>query len=323
MSRRAFTNLPLPPGTRLPRYRVDRRLSAGGFGVVYLAHRDDGQAVALKEFLPSVLPCRVSPGATAIHLNDPAEARRFRDGLEVFFREADTLTRLRDARVIPVWDVFEANGTAYFVMPFEKGCTLQAAIRQGSSPLSDDALRQIFLEAALGVEALHRHNLYHLDLKPSNLWLRPDGTVVVLDLGASRWQDEEGRASQIARTPGFAAPEQHGGRRVDLLGPPTDVYGLSATLYAALEGMPPVPAPQRDPRAPGLARTRMGQRDARILEIVDRGMQLRPEDRWPQIAGWRSCLERSRRLSKMVVAGRSRPSSALPLGAVWPPSSSG
>lgn len=306
MGRAAFDNLPLAPGTRLPRYTIARKLSSGGFGVVYLGRRDDGQTVAIKEFLPSVLDCRTQKNAREIMV-PPNDLRRFRDGLEAFFREADTLAKLHDPRVIPVWDVFEANGTAYFAMPLEKGCTLQAAIRHRPVPFSDADLRALFLEAAQGVQALHEHGLLHLDLKPSNLWVRPEGTVIVLDLGASRWQDEEGRASQMARTPGFAAPEQHGMSKSTALGPHTDVYGLSATLYAALEGKPPPPAPRRGEGELGLSVRRLGQRDQQLLRLIDRGMALAPLQRWPDIQSWRQALEKIPLLSSRPPCLSGRP----------------
>lgn len=287
-----FANDPLRPGFRLSRYTIVRRLSAGGFGVVYVARREDGKLVALKEFLPSVIACRRPEDKGVIKLRGSTDTRRFRDGLEAFFREADTLAKIHDDRVIAVWDVFEANGTAYFAMPVEKGITLQAAIRGNPRPLGNALVRDLFVRACQGVEVLHQHGLLHLDLKPSNLWLRPDGSVVVLDLGASRWEDEEGRTGQLARTPGFAAPEQHGAVKVKDLTVRTDVYGLAATLHATLEGSPPPSAPGRSPKDPPLALRRLGQHSSRLLAVVDRGMALPPADRWPTVAAFRQELEK-------------------------------
>lgn len=286
------TNDCLRPGFRLSRYTILRRLSAGGFGVVYVARREDGQLVAIKEFLPALLACRTPEDRGRVRPNTPASARRFREGLEAFFREADTLARIHDERVIAVWDVFEANGTAYFAMPVEKGTTLQAAIRGTSRPLDEGFVCDVFVRACQGVEVLHRHSLLHLDIKPSNLWLRPDGGVVVLDLGASRWEDEDGRTGQLARTPGFAAPEQHGAVKVKDLTLRTDVYGLAASLYAALEGSPPLPAPQRRPGQSGLALQRLGQRSSGLLAIVDKGMALHTEARFASVSEMRQALER-------------------------------
>lgn len=282
----------LRPGFRLSRYTILRRLSAGGFGVVYVARREDGQLVAIKEFLPSILAVRTPDDRGRVRPNTPASARRFREGLEAFFREADTLAKIHDDRVIAVWDVFEANGTAYFAMPVEKGTTLQSAIRGSPRPLDEGFIKDVFVRACQGVEVLHSHGLLHLDIKPSNLWLRPDGSVVVLDLGASRWEDEEGRTGQLARTPGFAAPEQHGAVKVKDLTVRTDVYGLAASLYAALEGGPPPPSPQRKPNQPGLLAQRVGQRSSGLLALVDKGMALAPEQRFSCVAEMRHVLER-------------------------------
>lgn len=294
--KKSFTNDALRPGFKLSRYTIVRRLSAGGFGVVYVARREDDKLVAIKEFLPSVIACR-TPENRGVVRPRPADSRRFRDGIEAFFREADTLARIHDDRVIAVWDVFEANGTAYFAMPVEKGITLQTAIRSSPHPLSDAAIRDIFIKACQGVEVLHRHGLLHLDLKPSNLWLRPDGAVVVLDLGASRWEDEAGRTGQLARTPGFAAPEQHGSVKVKDLTVRTDIYGLAATLYAAMEGSPPLSAPRRSPKQPSFLQRRVGQRAPGLLEIVDRGMALTADHRWATVTDFRRELERLNRLS--------------------------
>lgn len=282
----------LRPGFRLSRYTILRRLSSGGFGVVYVARREDGQLVAIKEFLPAILAVRTAEDRGRVRPNTPASARRFREGLEAFFREADTLAKIHDDRVIAVWDVFEANGTAYFAMPVEKGTTLQSAIRGSPRPLDEGFVKDVFVRACQGVEVLHNHGLLHLDIKPSNLWLRPDGSVVVLDLGASRWEDEEGRTGQLARTPGFAAPEQHGAVKVKDLTIKTDVYGLAASLYASLEGGPPPPSPQRKPGAPGLLPQRVGQRSSGLLAVVDKGMALSAPERFSTVSAMRYALER-------------------------------
>jgi serine/threonine protein kinase len=288
------TNLPLQKGVRLNRYRIHRRLAAGGFGVVYLGERDDGRKVAIKEFLPSVIACRKD--GERVTLANKVLSDRFRSGLQAFFREADMLSRIHDDRVIAIWDVFEANGTAYFAMPFEKGHTVQALVKRRGW-VSDATARRLFVEASHGVEVLHRCNLLHLDLKPDNLWVRPDGSVVVLDLGASRWSDEEGLTLRLARTPGFAAPEQHRGRKA-VLDVRTDVYGLAAALRALLEGQSPPTAPQRMKQpGEGMGRRWRGQRDAQLLAVVDRGMALNPADRWPTVEAWRKALEALPRLS--------------------------
>lgn len=343
-------NVSLPSGYRLPGYRIIRRLSAGGFGVVYLAERTDGQRVALKEFLPSMLACRTAEDGGKVVLRDETHAQRFHKGLTAFFREADTLARVHDPRIIPVWDVFEANNTAYLAMPVERGCTFQMALRNLGRPLSDAQWATLFVEAALGVESLHAHGLLHLDLKPNNLWWRPDGTVVVLDLGASRWQ-EEGSDAQVARTPGYAAPEQHRNKAtpdegkepivLDDLGPATDVYGLTASLFACLEGQPPPAAPDRlrmgddpshlwarwqkvDPKQktgqpPRWLHQRLGQHDTRLMRLIEHGLALRVADRPPTIHAWRRALEGMLRLPQQPWALRAPLGFGQPIAAVGGP----
>lgn len=297
-SPRSFTNDPLRPGFELSRYQIVRRLSSGGFGVVYVARREDGKMVAIKEFLPSVIACRTPENRGRVKPKSASDARRFQDGLDAFFREADTLAKIHDEQVIAVWDVFEANGTAYFTMPVEKGITLQTAIRGRHLPFSDTWMRDTFVRACRGVEVLHRHSLLHLDLKPGNLWLRPDGSVVVLDLGASRWEDEEGRTGQLARTPGFAAPEQHGQVKVKDLTIRTDVYGLATTFYATLEGAPPPAAPSRVRTPEDFLKARAGQHSSRLLAIIDRGMALDPAQRFASVSDLRLALEQLPRMDE-------------------------
>lgn len=298
------TNAILPTGSRIGRYTVSRKLSAGGFGVVYLALRSDGQPVAIKEFLPSVMSCRTVSDKGQVKVRNPSHAKRFKEGLDAFFREADILARIHNDRVIQIWDVFEANGTAYFAMPVEKGGTLQALIRSQSTPLSDSKLVHLFSEAALGIQTLHEGGLMHLDIKPSNLWVRPDGSVVVLDLGASRWEDEEGRIAQLARTPGFAAPEQHGTKRARALTVRTDVYGLGASLYAAIERRPAPPAPHRHADDLSLLKRRLGQHSTGLLEVVDKAMSLLQGDRFASAREFRDALRNVPRASSKSLPPR-------------------
>lgn len=287
-------NALLPPGAKINRYKVIRRLAEGGFGVVYQGVRDDGKEVAIKEFLPSLIPCRRSDDHGLVTISDPYLAKRFERGLEAFFREADTLSRIHHERIIAILDVFKANGTAYFAMPMEKGYTFHSLLK---SPrwTGDQTLRRLFVEAARGVEILHRSRVLHLDLKPGNLWLRHDGSVVVLDLGASRWVDDEAGNHHLARTPGFAAPEQHRGRQA-VLDERTDVYGLAASLRACMDQDSPPPAPSRV-HGDNIGTHHWARRNASLLRVIDKGMALNPDERWPSMESFRQALEDIPRLN--------------------------
>lgn len=287
-------NAVLPAGSVVGRYTITKKLSNGGFGVVYMAQRNDGVAVALKEFLPSVIACRTPNDKGQILCKDPTDALRFDKGLKAFFREADMLAQVHNPRIIPIWDVFRANGTAYFAMPVERGGTLHAAMR--ATHLSEQQLQSIFIQACKGVEALHAKSLLHLDIKPSNMWLRPDNSVLILDLGASRWEDEEMKNAQMSRTPGFAAPEQHDDKKISQLGVRTDVYGLCASLLTCLMGTTPIPANRRFAGSPVISSPQLGQSSSDLLRIINKGMSLQPEMRYKTVADLRRELERAPRL---------------------------
>lgn len=292
---RRQTNQVLPPNTRVGRYTIVRKLASGGFGVVYLAQRNDGQPVALKEFLPQGIRCRPEGSGPKVHCSDPHDNIRFQEGMKAFFREADTLAAIRNDRVIHIWDVFQQHGTAYFAMPVEKGGTLQDLVRRSSQPLSEVQLARFFVAAAEGVAALHSHGLLHLDIKPSNLWVRPNGDVLVLDLGASRWEDEQIRDEHLARTPGFAAPEQHENAKGRRLTPATDVYGLSAALFACLNQSPP-PAASRRTKGDNPTVALYSRASPALLEFLEWGLAL-PIHARPTLSQFSETLLKLPRLS--------------------------
>lgn len=262
--------------------------------MVYLARRSDGQTVAIKEFLPQGIRCRPEK-SLVVRCSDPHDQSRFQEGMKAFFREADMLAAVHNDRVIPIWDVFQEYGTAYFAMPVEKGGTLQDLVRKSSQPLTEKELAHYFSEASMGVSALHDRGLLHLDIKPNNLWVRPNGDILVLDLGASRWGDEKIQDAQLARTPGFAAPEQHGNAKGRKLSPATDIYGLSAALFACLNQSPPPPASKRyDGDRPTVSL--LARASPSMLNLLEWGLSLNPERR-PTLSEFSETLIRMPRLT--------------------------
>jgi len=298
---------PLPAGIRVGRYTLLHPLAAGGFGVVYQARSDQQSDVAIKEFFPAFIGSRAADG---IRIEPaPAERHKFEQGIQSFFAEADRLAHLNHPRVIRVLDLFAAHGTAYLVMPLEPGGTLREWMRHGRRP-SDAQLLHWGVQAAEGVEAMHRGNLLHLDLKPSNLWERPDGSLLVLDLGASRWK-EAANMGQGVRTPGYAAPEQQASTHPPLT-VATDVYGLCATLWALAEGQHPPDASSRHARDMMSRQARRGQRSFQMMSVIDRGMDLDVNGRW------RTAETVRRALLSIQDADESSPRPIAPL-AVAPP----
>lgn len=275
-----FNNAYLPSGFKFPRYVIERILSRGGFGAVYLAKRDDGKSVAIKEFLPSMLKCRKEEDNGRVTFASVEDAKKFKAGLSSFFQEADTVKKIQNKQIVEILDVFEANSTAYFAMPVEQGCSLQAFVSQRGR-LSDELIRKIFIDAATGLKVLHDHGLLHLDIKPGNLWIRPDNSLVILDLGASRSKHNYHLLAPPARTPGYAAPEQHMKKNAikKPLGIQTDTYGLAATMYACIEGSAPPESIKRKESDMPYSLQRKGQVSDGLLEIIDQGLSLRVERR--------------------------------------------
>jgi serine/threonine protein kinase len=269
----AQANTPLPEGTRLENYRILRLLASGGFSFVYLAHDENDSPVAIKEYLPSTLVLRTNGSPNP---NVPEEnAATFRYGMKCFFEEGRALAGLSHPNVVRVLNFFRANDTVYLVMRYERGRTLQQHIHKRTGVVSEEWLRKTFVELLNGLREVHSNKLLHLDIKPGNVYVRNDGTPVLIDFGAAR-QTLSGETQKLppTYTPGFASPEQHA-RREDL-GPWSDVYSVGATMYACLSGGAPLAAPQRlekDTLAPA-RRAWAGKYSAELLDTVDWCMRL-------------------------------------------------
>lgn len=174
----------LEPGYRLHWYTLDRVLGQGGFGITYLAQDTNlARHVAVKEYLP--LDLAVRDPDHSVHPNSTEHEELYRWGLERFVPEGRTLARFDHANVVRVMAVFEANNTAYLVMRYEEGTTLGDALR-GRKTLDEDRLLGILLPLLDGLELVHVENFIHRDIKPANIFLRADGSPVLIDFGSAR-----------------------------------------------------------------------------------------------------------------------------------------
>ncbi|MDP2135567.1 MAG: serine/threonine-protein kinase [Sulfuritalea sp.] len=275
-------NQALPPGYEVEGYRIERQLSIGGFSIVYLAHDAAGTPVALKEYLPNALALR---GEGQLVPTIPPEYQSdFNHGLKCFFEEGRALTGIDHPNVVRVLNFFRANETVYLVMRYETGQTLRDYIRAQRGRLDEVFLRGMFCGVLDGLGEVHGCGLLHLDIKPANIWLRTDGSPVLLDFGAARYAVDIGPPEPRAMyTPGYAAPEQYHGKFT--LGPWTDIYAVGACMYAALAGAAPQAADERlvdDQLLP--ARQRWGSDySLRLLTTIDDCLRLDPARR-PQHA---------------------------------------
>lgn len=267
-------NHPLPAGFKLEEYTIERQLSLGGFSIVYLATDASGKSVAIKEYLPNSLALR-SEGQISPQIS-PEHQAAFRYGLKCFFEEGRSLAKLLHPNVVRVINFFRANETVYMVMEYERGRTLQEFVIKHQGHISERFIRGVFTRLLNGLREVHLQKLLHLDLKPSNIYLRTDNTPVLLDFGAARQtlMNDQPMLKPMY-TPGFASPEHYGDARKDL-GPWSDIYSIGASMYACLASSPPQAADLRlenDTLVPAMVRWE-GQYSDHLLETIDWCMNL-------------------------------------------------
>lgn len=216
----------------------------GGFGITYLAWDMYLQTyVAIKEFLPRDLAGR-SPGGASVqpHTND--DSKLFSYGLEQFINEARTLAQFDHPNVVRVKTFFKGFNTAYMVMDYYDGMSLNEYIVQKGQPLSEQVTLGIMYPILDGLHEVHNKGFLHRDIKPHNIFLTAAKRVILLDFGAARVSmNERSKSMSVVLTPGFAPPEQYHGKGKQ--GPWTDIYAVAATMYYMLTGSVPAEATER------------------------------------------------------------------------------
>lgn len=303
---------PLLPDTVIGGYRVVRRLSAGGFGVVYLAVDPSGQQVAIKEYLPASLAAR-GTGELAPQVA-PEKLSLYRLGLKSFFEEGRSLAQISHASVVSVLNFFRENETVYMVMNYLEGATLQDFIvtardLKKAKVFRESTIRSLFDEILRGLRVVHQHKMLHLDIKPANIFVTDEDRAVMIDFGAAREVlSKEGNFIRPMYTPGFAAPEMY--RRDSSMGPWTDIYAIGACMYACMHGYPPNDAPQRiekDRLSLSLSRLR-GVYSDDLIEVVEWCMSLDPLERPQSVFALQKELssEGERRYTKLSVSEKMR-----------------
>ncbi len=261
-------------------YSVVRRLSAGGFGMVYLALDAVGQQVAIKEYLPASLATRAD--GELVPQVPPEKLSLYRLGLKSFFEEGRSLAQISHSSVVSVLNFFRENETVYMVMNYLEGATLQDFIVTGRSlkkpkVFRESTIHSLFDEILQGLRIVHQHKMLHLDIKPANILVTDDDRAVMIDFGAAREVlSKQGNFTRPMYTPGFAAPEMY--RRNLSMGPWTDIYAIGACIYASMHGYPPHDAPRRvEKDRLGLSMSRLrGIYSDNLIEVVEWCMALDP-----------------------------------------------
>jgi WD40 repeat protein len=285
----AYHKNALPVGYELAEYTFESVLGHGGFGITYLARdKSLGAKVAIKEFLPQDIANR--DNRTAILPNPARDAvRDYQTGLKNFVKEARALARFKHPNIVRVLRFLEANGTAYMVMEYEEGMSLADHLKRHGNKLDEQALMRIFLPVLNGLQAVHQAEMLHLDIKPENIYLRKDGSPMLIDFGSARRAVSSSVMQRVALTHGYAPMEQYPDKGQP--GPWTDVYAIAASMYRCICGKKPDDSLERyqailkyqtDPMTPATRIVKKGFQIP-ILECIDWALQVYPKDR-PQSA---------------------------------------
>ena len=227
-------------------YRIVRFIDSGGFGCTYEAeHLMLQKRVAIKEFF-FFFYCNRDEGTSYVVVGIKSKEPLVDKLKKKFLDEARAVSRFRHPGIVQVSDVFEENGTAYYVMDYIEGRSLKDMVKAEGPMPERRALKYVF-QVAEALKYVHARNRLHLDVKPGNIMVDGSDNAILIDFGTSKQYDEESgenTSTLLGYTPGYAPPEQMSKSVVKFL-PATDVYALGATLYKLLTGNTPLDANDR------------------------------------------------------------------------------
>lgn len=275
----------LQSGSRIDNYQVKRVLGIGGFGITYQAHDMNLDCpVAIKEYFPHGLAVREANGMQ-VGAKSKKDEHVYEYGLQRFMEEARVLARFKHRSIIRVSRFMEKYGTAYIIMDYEEGVPLSRYLLR-CKQLSETEIRNVFRPILKGLDVIHQQDYLHRDIKPANIYLRKQGTPVLLDFGAARQAlDHHGRSITNLGTHGYAPIEQF--TTQERQGTWSDIYGVGATIYHSIAGYSPVSvldriaalqAGRHDPLKPAV-RVGKNRYSPDLLESVDWMLNVRSTDR--------------------------------------------
>ena len=232
----------LPSGATLQggKYRIIRVLGQGGFGITYLAEQTGlGMKVAIKEFF---LKGSCQRDATTSRVSVPVTDNKelVTRCLKKFKSEARKIASLNNDHIVSIIDIFDENGTSYYVMKYLDGGSLADRIRNASLP--ENQALSVVREIADALKSIHSSGLLHLDIKPANILFDDRNRAVLIDFGVSKYVDSQKDTTTTSSLVGFSrgfAPLEQVNATVSSLSPATDIYSLGATLYNLVVGITP------------------------------------------------------------------------------------
>lgn len=270
------------------KYRIERVLGQGGFGITYLANDSVGnRLVAIKEFFPESLCCRKSNNfVDTLSATQTPLISKFK---KKFIKEANRIKALSHPNIIRCYEAFEENGTAYYVMEYVEGYNLNEFVSQRGS-YSIDSANDIINQIGSALTYIHQQRMTHLDVKPANIvWSTQKRKPILIDFGISKQYDFSGEATSttpVGFSKGYAPIEQYAQGGVNEFSPQTDVYSLAATYYYLLTGKNPPEATEII--MSGLSNP--GGKISQSFSTIRKAMSPKKADRYSSVAGFIQAL---------------------------------
>lgn len=226
------------------KYLIHRALGEGGFGITYLAwDMSCGVKVAIKEYYPSGYVNRM-PKSNQVIINSKQNQAASNRGLKRFIDEAKTLAKIKNLPgIVSVRDFFSANGTAYIVMEYLDGISLKKYLQRKGGKVPCDEILTILRPIMDSLVSVHKLGLIHRDISPDNILLTKTNEVKLIDFGAAKQSNLDGKSLSIVLKQGFAPEEQY--RTHGEQGAWTDIYALGVTIYYSITGSLPPESIQR------------------------------------------------------------------------------
>ena len=308
----------LPVGSKLNgnKYTVGNVVGAGGFGVVYAAWDSVLQIkVAIKEYMPGELSTR-APGTSALTIYDGESTNLFASGMRKFFDESHRLSTFTEVPgIVQIFDCFYENNTAYIVMEFLDGQTLEQILKERGSLPVDEALG-IICPVLDALEIVHKEGIIHRDIAPNNIFITKDGRIKLLDFGAARDSVRSNSTSlTVLFKEGFTAEEQYNSRGEQ--GPWTDVYSAAATLYKTITGETPEGALDRKSADNLKAPSKMGIKlDQNVDTAIMNALNVSAKQRTQTAADFKAELTGGKDVKLHYERSSEKPTSKIPLP-VW------
>jgi len=238
------------------KYRIEKKIGQGGFGITYLARwyqKAQGAVgvanvysiVVIKEFFWSKYCNRDADGHT-VSISSAEGKEMMAQFKEKLKKEGKIISRLSHPNIVGILDIFEENNTAYLVMQYIEGESLKDKIaRMGK--IDETTVLEYARQICSALTEIHGKRILHLDIKPSNVLIDEDDKVQLIDFGISKQYDETARETSdtpLGVSAGYSPMEQYGTLRS--FSPPTDIYAVGATLYKMLTGETPLEATARN-----------------------------------------------------------------------------